>query len=138
MTLKPRLSVRTLLGIVAVCGLGTWLAKGWLFPNRVLGQRFALIGPIDIDRDGRDDRGSLKWMILRNGGWVDFDMPVSGPVTGGIDPLTTWYVVDDYEPPGSRRLAPLRKSMSSVLKQARLAGIRPMPLRRLLHLLSGK
>jgi hypothetical protein len=51
MSLKPRLSVRMLMVIIAACGLGTWMATAWLFPNRLLGQRFALIGPMDIDRD---------------------------------------------------------------------------------------
>jgi len=36
-----------LLAIVAVCCLGTWLAKGWLYPNRILGRHIALIGPMD-------------------------------------------------------------------------------------------
>jgi hypothetical protein len=53
MPLKPKLSVRRLLAIVAACGVGAWLAKGWLFPNRVPGQHVALIGPMDIDRDDR-------------------------------------------------------------------------------------
>jgi hypothetical protein len=135
---RSRLGVRTLLAIVAICGAGVWLAKGRLYPNRVPGQRFALIGPIDIDRDGRDDRSALKWMILRNGGWVDWDMPVSGPVSGGINVLTDWYVIDDYQRPGSRLPAPFGQMMVKAIKEARAKGISPMPLPRLLARLSGK
>ncbi|MFI5460384.1 MAG: hypothetical protein ACHRXM_33625 [Isosphaerales bacterium] len=138
MSLKPRLSVRTLLAIVAACGLGAWLAKAWLFPNRMLGQRFALIGPMDIDRDGRDDRARLAWMIFRNGGTVDYDLPVAGPASGGINARTTWYVVDDYWVPAWSLPAAFREARAKAVKQARLAGIRPMPLIRLLARLNGE
>ncbi len=50
--------------------------------------RFALIGKIDMNRDGVDDRSSLKLLIEKAGGIVDYDLPppevgkVSGKVTG--------------------------------------------------------
>jgi len=130
--------VRTLLAIIAACGVGAWLAKGWLFPNRMPGQRFALIGPMDIDRDGRDDRARLAWMILRNGGTVDYDLPVAGSASGGISARTTWYVVDDNRVPGWSLPAPFLQARAKAVKQARLAGIRPMPLVRLLARLKGE
>ena len=37
--------------------------------------RFALVGKIDVNRDGRDDREELKRMIQEAGGVVDFDLP---------------------------------------------------------------
>jgi hypothetical protein len=95
MSFKPRLSLRTLLAIVAACGVSAWLARGWYYPNRMPGQHFALIGPMDIDRDGRDDRARLAWLILRNGGTVDYELPVDGPASGAISPRTTWCVVAD-------------------------------------------
>jgi len=124
--------------IVAACGVGAWLAKWWLFPNRMPGQRFALIGPMDIDRDGRDDRARLAWMILRNGGTVDYDLPVAGPASGGISARTTGYVVDDNRVPGWSLPVPLREARAKAVKQARLAGIRPMSLVRLLARLNGE
>jgi hypothetical protein len=96
MAWKIRLRVRTLLAIVAICSVVVWLARGWIYPNRVPGQRFALIGPIDLNHDGRDDRAWLTWMILRNGGTVDCDLPLSGTGSGAISPGTNWYVLDDY------------------------------------------
>jgi hypothetical protein len=136
MSLKARLSLRTLLLLVAACGLVAWLTRLWLFPNRILGQSFALIGPIDIDRDGRDDRARLKWMIFRNGGTVDCDLPVAGPAAGSITPATTWYVVDPYTWRWKSRVP--YEATSKAIKQARLAGIRPMPIERLLDRLDGK
>jgi hypothetical protein len=50
MSLKPRLSLRALLAIIAVCGASAWLARWCLYSNRMQGQHFALIGPMDIDR----------------------------------------------------------------------------------------
>jgi hypothetical protein len=138
MALKPTVSVRTLMAIVAACGIGACLVKGWLFPNRIPGQHFALIGPMDIDRDGRDDRARLTWMIFRNGGTVDYDMPVAGPASGGISPGTNWYVIGNTWPVGSRLPASFLKAQSKAAKQARLVGIRPMPLERLLALLNGR
>jgi hypothetical protein len=139
MSIKARLSLRALLLFIAVCGVVAWLARSWLFPDGVLGQRFALIGPIDIDRDGRDDRGRLKWMIFRNGGTVDYDLPGNGPAVGRIKPGTTWYVVD------ARLLLRWRPSVprdyqatGKAIREARLAGIRPMPIERLLDRLGGK
>jgi hypothetical protein len=126
----------TLLALIAACGVSTWLARGWLYPNRMPGQHFALIGPMDIDRDGRDDRPRLTWMILRNGGTVDYDLTVAGTASGAISPRTTWYVVADV--PRSRLPAPFLAEAKNVIKQARLDGIRPMPLQRLLAGLRGE
>jgi hypothetical protein len=126
--------LRALLALIAACGTTAWLVRGWLYPNRVPGQHFALIGSMDIDHDGRDDRARLRWMILRNGGTVDFDLPVAGPASGAMGPRTTWYVLDEHQVPGSRLPAPF---LARVIKQARLDGIRPMPLGRLLNRLGG-
>jgi hypothetical protein len=138
MAWKIRLRVRALLAIVAICGMVVWLARGWIYPNRVPGQRFGLIGPIDLDRDGRDDRAWLRWMILRNGGAVDFELTLSRTGSGAVSPGTDWYVYDDNWLPTQRLPGPQQKLLSSALKQARLAGIRPMPLRRLLARLQGQ
>ena len=62
--------------------------------------RIALVGKIDINRDGKDDRDDLKRMIEAAGGQVVFDLPPpdvgrkSGDLTGRID----WYVDDEREP----------------------------------------
>ena len=62
--------------------------------------RIALVGKIDINRDGKDDRGDLKRMIEGAGGQVVFDLPPpdvgrkSGDLTGRID----WFVDDERDP----------------------------------------
>jgi hypothetical protein len=45
---------------------------GWSYDHP---QRFALIGKIDINRDGRDDRADLIRMIEAAGGVVEYDLP---------------------------------------------------------------
>ncbi len=149
MSLKLRVSLRGFLAIIAACGIIAWLARGWLYPNRLPGQRFALVGPIDIDRDGRDDRGRLKWMILRNGGTVDFDLPPPwvGKETGKLTPRIDWYVTDDRLPlrginfsrsePMAKMRSELGARVGQVTRDARLEGIRPMPIERLLKVIRG-
>ncbi len=62
--------------------------------------RFALVGKIDVNRDGRDDREELKRMIKEAGGVVDFDLPPLevGKETGKLTPRIDWYVIDDRMP----------------------------------------
>ncbi len=109
--------------------------------------RFALIGKIDVNRDGRDDREELKRMIQESGGVVDFDLPPLevGKETGKLTPRIDWYVIDDrmpyhevYNPRSAPMLkfeAQLKERMGQVIKEARLDGIRPMPIGRLLNYL---
>jgi peptidoglycan hydrolase CwlO-like protein len=109
--------------------------------------RFALVGKIDVNRDGRDDREELKRMIKEAGGVVDFDLPPLevGKETGKLSPRIDWYVTDDrmpYHEVFQQRNAPILKNesqlkerMGQVIKEARLDGIRPMPIGRLLSFL---
>ena len=106
--------------------------------------RIALVGKIDINRDGKDDRGDLKRMIEGAGGQVVFDLPPpdvgrkSGDLTGRID----WYVDDEREPliqnesrqttmTGNEQEAFL-KTRSDTIRELRANGVRPKPLDRLL------
>lgn len=41
-------------------------------------QRFALVGKIDMNRDGRDDRNDLIRLIEQSGGIVEYDLPPPG------------------------------------------------------------
>ncbi len=45
---------------------------GWSYDHP---QRFALIGRIDINRDGKDDRADLIRMIEASGGVIEYDLP---------------------------------------------------------------
>ncbi len=114
--------------------------------------RFALVGKIDINRDDKDDREELKKMIQEAGGVIDFDLPPLeiGKETGQITPRIDWYVIDDRiveRVPfrggiGEKKLQPslllqvkLAQRVGEVVKEARLDGIRPMPIGRLLSFL---
>ena len=61
---------------------------------------FALIGKIDINRDGKDDRADLIRMIEASGGKVDYDLPPpeAGKERGKLSSRDAWYVEDDRDP----------------------------------------
>jgi hypothetical protein len=114
-------------------------------PNQPM--RFALVGRIDVNRDNRDDRAELKRMIEEAGGTVDFDLPPAdlGKEQGTLSPRIDWYVTDDRMPlrdtynksNTSVEVAQelLNKRVGAVIKEARLNGIRPMTIERLLAFL---
>ena len=106
--------------------------------------RFALIGKIDVNRDGKDDRQDLKRMIGEAGGIVDFDLPPPdhGKESGKLSARISWYVTDERMPlrevfeartdAGLAAQAQFDKRFGQAIKEARSEGIRPMPLGRLL------
>jgi hypothetical protein len=114
-------------------------------PNQPM--RFALVGKIDVNRDSKDDRAELKRMIQEAGGTVDFDLPPAdlGKETGVLSPRIDWYVTDDRIPLRDTFAAKgqavevaqeaLNKRVGAVIKEARLNGIRPMTIERLLAFL---
>ena len=106
-------------------------------------KRFALIGKIDVNRDGKDDREDLKRMIAAAGGVVDFDLPPpgSGEVSGKLTGKDEWYVIDErppyHEVYGKSGATPSEnadflKKQTEAIREARLDGVRPMPIERLL------
>ncbi|MGD0040942.1 MAG: hypothetical protein ABSE84_11090 [Isosphaeraceae bacterium] len=106
--------------------------------------RFALIGKIDVNRDGKDDRQDLKRMIEEAGGIVDYDLPPPdhGKESGKLSARISWYVTDERMPlrevfeartnAGVAAQAQFDKRFGQAIKEARSEGIRPMPLGRLL------
>lgn len=107
-------------------------------------QTFALIGRIDVNRDGVDDREDLKRMIRSAGGEISYDLPPPGVghETGKLTPLTSWYVIDDrltirsgveqnYGATAAEQDSFLKKRTAAV-KEAKLEGIRPISIERLL------
>ncbi len=109
--------------------------------------RFALIGKIDVNRDGRDDRAELVRMIQEAGGTVDFDLPPQdlGKKSGSLSPRVDWYVIDERMPLrdtfNARTQAAevaqdaMDKAVGEAKKEARNNGIRPMTIERLLAFL---
>lgn len=115
-------------------------------PNRP--ERFALIGKIDIDQDGRDDRENLKRMIQGAGGVVDFDLPPpgTGKESGELSGLTSWYVIDDRDPIRPSGLSSIEglddqdylTKRGQAIEEARSNGVRPISIERLLAYLGYK
>jgi peptidoglycan hydrolase CwlO-like protein len=111
-------------------------------PNEPM--RFALIGKMDVNRDGKDDRADLKRMILAAGGIVDYDLPPpeAGKESGDLTGRDAWYVFDDRIPyvlefnTREEAMTPEKseflKKQSEAIKEARLDGVRPMSIGRLL------
>jgi hypothetical protein len=114
-------------------------------PNEPM--KFAILGKIDVNRDGKDDRDDLKRMIEGAGGIVEYDLPPpnAGKESGKLSALVAWYVTDDVKERPPLREVYEGKSDSSIaqevlfqqrygemIKEARLLGIRPMSLGRLL------
>jgi hypothetical protein len=106
--------------------------------------RFALIGKIDVNRDGKDDREDLRRMIEDAGGVVDYDLPPPeyGKEHGKLSARIAWYVTDERPPLRDffqkktdvtlAQQTEFQKKYGQAVKDARLEGIRPMPVGRLL------
>jgi hypothetical protein len=57
--------------------------------------QFALLGKMDINRDGLDDRDTLKAMIVQGGGVVTEDLSPDGKSAGRMTVDTNWLVVGE-------------------------------------------
>lgn len=109
---------------------------------------FALIGKIDLDADGVDDREDLKRLIRAAGGEIDYDLPPAGVgvETGKLTALTSWYVLDNEPPlrPGSERnygasadqVQEFEKKRTLALSEARASGVKPINLSGLKRMLN--
>ena len=147
---RRRLTIARLMAVIILVALGlTALKYALRRPSHpaILFKRFALVGPIDLNRDSQDDRQELKQIIEEAGGIVEFDFPPPdvGQQSGTLSNRIDWYVVDSRVPlrevrsSNSERVVAGRpdfqKRMSEFLREARLDGIRPMPIERLLSFL---
>jgi hypothetical protein len=108
-------------------------------------KRFALIGKIDMNRDGKDDRADLIRLIQAAGGIIEYDLPPPnvGRETGDLTGRCEWYILDDRDPirnPGNRRAieeitkedTEFNTKRTEAMRKARLLGVRPQPIERLL------
>ena len=136
---RPRYTIAQLMAVVLLVAL--CLAFLTRFRTKKpaithLSGRFALVGKIDVNRDGIDDRDELKRMIEEAGGVIDFDLPPPGvgKEIGTVSSRINWYVTDCRPPLCADWLPnePLPNRVRAVLKEARLDGIRPLPIERLL------
>jgi hypothetical protein len=147
-----RLTISRLMAIIILIALGSTAFKYALRrPSHpaILFKRFALVDRIDVNRDNQDDRQELKQIIEEAGGNVEFDFPPSdvGQQSGALSSRIDWYVIDNRVPLREVRLShservaagrlDFQKRMSELLKEARLDGIRPMQIERLLYFLDN-
>ncbi|MCY2936162.1 MAG: hypothetical protein NT172_18600, partial [Planctomycetota bacterium] len=112
-------------------------SAGW---NASDPQKFALIGALDLDQDGKDDRTDLKRMVSSAGGVVTYDLKLENGKeveVGKLSGQIAWYV-DDDRPMTAQQLRELSQAerdflqrRNEVLREARSLGIRPLPLTRL-------
>jgi hypothetical protein len=56
---------------------------------------FGLVGKLDIDGDGKDDRDTVRALIAQNGGDVSVDLRPDGRIDGNLSVNTRWLVVGD-------------------------------------------
>ena len=149
---RRRLTIARLMAIIILVAFGLTAFKYALRrPSHpaIFFKRFALVGRIDLNRDNQDDRQELKQIIEEAGAIVEFDFPPPdvGQQCGTLSNRIDWYVIDGRVPlrevrsSNSERVVAERpdfqKRMSEVVKEARLDGIRPMPIERLLSFLGN-
>ena len=95
-------------------------------------ERFAVVGKIDIDGDGRNDLPLLLRLIERNGGIVDAFVDESGNQGGSskITPRTKYLVMGDK--PTDRTENKILDAYNDLVKLADDNGVRVIPLKDLL------
>lgn len=109
-------------------------------------KRVALVGPIDINRAGIDDRADLKRLIEQAGGVVVYDLPPprKGKEFGNPNDLSiSFYVVDERTPIFKERVKEdtsdeyreFEDRKKEVINTFRQGGITPIPVERLLPML---
>lgn len=106
-------------------------------------ERFALIGKMDMNRDGKDDRADLKRLIEASGGIIEYDLPPpgAGRESGQLSSLCKFYVVDERPPltiQARNRTGPSEeekeffKKQTEAMREARSLGVHPIAIEDLL------
>ncbi len=85
---------------------------------------FALVGKMDIDEDGEDDRKLIQNLISLNGGVVDAAIAVDGTKTGQMT-IDTKYLVRGKRPDAESSEADVR-AYSEMLGEAQKLGVKEM------------
>ena len=105
-------------------------------------RQFALIGKLDMNRDGKDDRADVKRLIEMSGGKVTYELPPPGKghEAGKLDASIDWLITDELPPIYTRDIevrepnaedSEFMKRRTDIINEARSLGIRPMPLNKL-------
>lgn len=108
---------------------------------------FALVGLLDADGDGRDDRETIKNLIALNGGEVDFELTAEGRVVKDQMSINTRYLVVGPSGVGAEVLAAgdsantsvkkLVKDYNAAKEKAKELGVIEISVEKLLSYLQG-
>jgi hypothetical protein len=102
---------------------------------------FGLVGKLDINGDGRDDRDTVKALIAQNGGEVSVDLRPDGRMEGNLSVNTRWLVVgDEFKVLGGTLDAAtevMGKRRVELEQQAKSMGVSRINLDKLMGLLRG-
>ncbi len=101
---------------------------------------FALVGKMDMDGDGNDDRATLKALIVQNGGRVTADLPPGGKLDGKLTVDTRWLVMgEDFKVRGdlTKDDALSAKERNNLESEAKALGISRINLDKLMGWLRG-
>jgi hypothetical protein len=102
---------------------------------------FALVGKMDVDGDGKDDREMLKAMIAQNGAKVSVDLPPTGRKEGALTVNTRWMVIgDEFKVIGGvldGSNEAIAKQRADLEQQAKSMGISRISLDKLMGYLRG-
>jgi hypothetical protein len=103
---------------------------------------FGLVGKMDYDNDGKDDREALKALIASSGGKVSVDMRPDGRTEGALTPNTRWLVIgDEFKVLGGGALEGsneiIAKRRAELEQQAKSLGIGRMDIDKLMGYLRG-
>ncbi len=105
--------------------------------------QFALLGKLDIDGNGSDDRQTIKDLIIQNGGEIVEDLGPDGKKTGtGMTVDTRWLVVGEgFKVSATEDLDPtqviFRKQYAEMQKRAKELAVSQMNTSKLLNWIQG-
>ncbi len=87
-------------------------------------EHFALVGHMDIDDDGSDDRQLIRNLIIANGGVIDEEIGLDGTRTGEMTVNTKYLIHGD--PPKTDKDSPQLQAWSDIHGEAGTLGIKPI------------
>lgn len=95
--------------------------------------RFALVGLMDIDGDGKSDRTEVRNLILANNGVIDADVDEEGGRSGRLSINTRYLVLG--ERPTEKTATEALQAYTAVQKEAYDLGIEKISLQKLLDMM---
>ncbi|MFN5392736.1 MAG: hypothetical protein ACK5EO_02450 [Planctomycetota bacterium] len=102
---------------------------------------FGLVGKLDINGDGKDDRDTVKALIAQNGGDVSVDLRPDGRMEGNLNVNTRWLVVgEEFKVLGGQLDAAsevMGKRRLELEQQAKSMGVSRINLDKLMGYLRG-